>query len=375
MKSYLILQGLFLSCLLCAGCTEIPLSPEVSALPQRYPPNGLGPVEPRVNGPTTVPRVTNELEALYRQTSGQTTSKPLISQAVLANREVYAVLNKPLLDEIAQTRFLRAYVETLEGEAKAADPNAIPRIKISAGAMTEFTKVFTKNFGKMLQGPAREALRMDNARSLDNILVDYYQDYFDGKYVTRDGVALAKPTANISLNGLELSGSVNTDTLTGLLTVFLEALHDFAQDVPVFVDADGYLNGSTNTPTCVTYDVVPKVTLPNPAYPNIDANTWKYTRYISMATSNASEALTTLILKSFGGVSAGPVVVLGKFSIGDNSTLTKAIETILDVDLTRDSEWLMYEALMNEKQKPKVVSAEALPPFFQKKVLKRPPVL
>jgi hypothetical protein len=44
----------------------------------------------------------------------------------------------------------------------------------------------------------------------DEIVIDYYE-----------------PSANISLNSLELSGSVSTDTLTGLITVFLEAVHGY----------------------------------------------------------------------------------------------------------------------------------------------------
>jgi hypothetical protein len=258
--------------------------------------------------------------------------------------EASLVYHDPLPQELAQTSFMHAYIEGLKAHANAANPTDVRKVTTSVSSLSSFLKVFSKNFGNMLARAQNNPVSTE--RSLDNILAHYYEDYFDGKYVTRDGVALAKPSANVSFNNAQLSGSVGTDTLTGVLTVFWEALLDYAQNVPVFSDANGYLNGSKAEPTCLVYGVVPAVTLPNPAYPNITANDWKSVRYLSIATSLGSQALASLIVKSIGGFEAGPVFVLGKFSVGDNTTLTQIIETTIYINAVRDCEYGVYHILI-----------------------------
>jgi hypothetical protein len=328
-----------------AGCSNLPLTPDVPDL-------GLS-ARSVPSGATNIPpRVTPELNALFAQTNGQEATMPDGTRITPADGLAYVVLGKPLRDEIAKNSYLRHYVRALKMVAESGSTASIPRVNVNAEEFCSFAKIFTRDLGRVVAGADRGAFRIPSARSLDNILVEYYKDYFDGSYVTRDGIVLAKPGAILSLNGLQLSGSVSTETLADILTVFLEAFHDYFQDVPIFTDNNNvYLNGSISMPTSVKYGVVDQVALPAegslPKYPNITIKVWKTTRYISIAASKGSEALGTLIAKTFGGVDAGPSIVLGKFSIGDNTSLTQIIETALDVNLARDTEWLIYLGLIH----------------------------
>jgi hypothetical protein len=335
-----------LAAVLFANCAQIPLSNNLPIATQFSTPSTqrftASVVAVPAESPQSALSPTTEITALSCQTNGQPFPKPADQMSSEAN----LVYREPLITELAQTSFMRAYVKGLQAHAQAPNPNNVPKVTATVGSLSSFLKVFSKNFGNMLA--RAQSTPVSTERSLDNILAHYYADYFDGKYVTRDGVALAKPSANVSFNNnSQLTGSINTDTLTGILTVFWEALLDYAQDVPVFSDANGYLNGSTARPTCLVYGVVPAVTLPDRInYPNITVTDWKSVRYLSIATSLGSQVLASLIVKSIGGFEAGPVFVLGKFSVGDNTTLTQIIETTININAARDCEYGVYHILM-----------------------------
>jgi hypothetical protein len=262
-----ILQVFLLSSLSLTACVSVPISTNIPETEYNFRSPGSQP--------------SKELVALYDQTTGQ---EPSIAGAEMTP-ELYTIVHKPLVDEIAQNGFIKKYVQVLNTAANATDPSNVPKVQANAMEFKAFAEVLTKNFGVMLVGRERRLNRTGTVRSLDNILVAYFEDYFDGNYVTRDGTVLAKPSANISFSNAELSGSIGTDTVTGIVTVFLEGIHDFAQNVPVFLNGTKYINGSGSVPSSVAHTVVPVIdlTVANPCSAAISVDMWTKTRYISMA--------------------------------------------------------------------------------------------
>jgi len=198
-----------------------------------------------------------------------------------------------------------------------------------------------------------------------NLMTAYFIAYQKGNFVLRDGTALGKPKSTVKLADGKISGSVDNDTLVGLLTVFFEALYDYGLATPVYYQAKqgeatykeeykespagsgeyvkvyrkqdpqtvkDFLVGG-KTPTAAAFLEVRKLVedygKKSPAdNRDLTVTEFQFVRYCTGQAADRSKDVAGLIVRSLGSVDAG-MFVIGSFSIGNNETLAKVVETSL----------------------------------------------
>ena len=183
------------------------------------------------------------------------------------------------------------------------------------------------------------------ASNLALVFRHYYSHYIAGKYVDRFGTKLDKP---------DIKKGIGNDVIAAALLVFMDALADSVLATPVLYKGDGssriYFPGQNkNQPTAVSTSSEigrPVVELQPVAD---DANgcgiTEREAKAISLLANLAGEksaALSKLSLESIGGVNLGFVVV-GRFSVGDNETLSTIVTTVMESIARKGSERIAYE--------------------------------
>jgi len=167
----------------------------------------------------------------------------------------------------------------------------------------------------------------------------YFDAYVQGEYRADTGALIAKPKFN---NG------IGNETIGSAETVLLELFADWLLPTPVFKDAatHKYITLENKEPTAVTAKVRGAI--------DTDAKfTVKKIKGMQCAAGLAGEgglALGGLVVKSFGGTNLGVTLglgALGKYSFGDNNTVSKVGETLFEVAFRRGTEHLVYRILRN----------------------------
>ncbi len=302
------------------------------------------------------------IDALYNESMGKTpTPTPEQAERVDASN---TVVQQPIYPTLAHTALIRHLVAQMKAKKDAKDIKDIQPSKITTCEIKDFLNVFSSNFGDLFSDPKRVEGRLtmeSNSGQLtqEQVLITYYKEYFDNNYVNRYGVKLAKPGVSASFSNGKLNGSINNDTITGLITVFFEAVLDFNERVPVNpkdYDPNNQPTGMKDFPNLVIKGVEDK-TKPN----GLDKLHWEIIHYASSATASGAQALTGLIIKSIGGTNLGFVAAYAKISIGDNTTLNKMIDTALELTLRRDSEWTLFNTFKGnfKHARPKLASSTA----------------
>jgi hypothetical protein len=162
-----------------------------------------------------------------------------------------------------------------------------------------------------------------NGAAVSSRTISYESAYFKGQFVDRFGTSLPKPTLALTVTDQEIAA---------VLMAFIESLaDDLFSTTPVWIDDNGnyYPGDNLNKPTFLMFPGAPDpVNLVDSGCGmtklKIDALV-----YLSGKASTWAAGETGFVLGSFGGVSGGPVFVLGKLSIGDNKTLQTVAQTIL----------------------------------------------
>jgi hypothetical protein len=136
---------------------------------------------------------------------------------------------------------------------------------------------------------------------------------------------LPKPTLSLTVTDQEISGA---------LTSLVEALaDDLFSKSPVWKDSNNhYFPGdSANEPTFLTFPPGAPPTLETLATDGCGMTKLKADTltYLAGKASTWAAGETGFVMGNLGGINAGPVFVLGKFSIGDNKTLQTVAQTIL----------------------------------------------
>jgi hypothetical protein len=176
----------------------------------------------------------------------------------------------------------------------------------------------------------------------------YFDAYVHGEYRADTGALIAKPKFN---NG------IGNETIGSAVTVLLEFFADWLLPTPVFKDAatDKYITLENKEPTAVTANVRNAI--------KTDAKfTVKKVKGMQCASGLAGEgglALGGVVVKSFGGTNLGVTLglgALGKFSFGDNNTVSKVGETFFEVLFRRGTEHLVYRILRNPPPGSKVAT-------------------
>jgi hypothetical protein len=338
---------------LLTSCVQVPITAQMpayiyqSATAPVSPKTGLRPYA-RTASVVSFDASTNAIDALYAQVTGQPASTTESYNLELSGRTAEIAQRQPLYPALAQTSLIRKFAIQLHAKAHGDDVESVPPPKVSIQEFQEFFKVFSTNFGNMFSDPERVQARLiksPGSPHFEDVLVYYYEAYFDGKYVTRDGVALTKPGASLAFNNGQLVGSVNNDTITGMTTVFFEALLDYFVRVP--------LNPALNLATKPTGQTMPNPIVQTGSTNSADVNglsteNWQIVNYASSASATGAQILTSTLVKSIGGTNLGFAVAYLKFSFGDNTTLTTMIDTALGLILKRDAEWTTFHLLKGD---------------------------
>jgi len=175
-----------------------------------------------------------------------------------------------------------------------------------------------------------------------NALPTYFMAYYGGKFYDRLGVLITKPTISLTVTDAEIASA---------LTVLIEYLADLWDPTPVLGDTASPVVNAAAIPATGGRPAVPAVKgtmyyignnqneptvlAAYPAlYKQIPADStcgWNQKDapalgYVANAAGDAASTTSGLVTGSFGGFEVG-LGFLGKFSFGDNETLSTIVKT------------------------------------------------
>jgi hypothetical protein len=188
----------------------------------------------------------------------------------------------------------------------------------------------------------------------EGIAYTYFVAYFSDEFVDRNGGAFGRPKLGIK---------ITNETLVAFITVGLESIYDYAilrseiiknpvvwksdenkkelwqtagGKKPTLVTVTQMLQGKTvDDPTLEYKGVVER--LKKDTEKGISKRKLELIRLLSGYAGDISGSLSDLIIREFGGINIG-FVVFGRFSVGDNDTLAKLIQTIIGITAHRSTE-------------------------------------
>lgn len=276
-----------------------------------------------------------------------------------------------LPDSLARTALMQDVVRGLDrvityGEARVVLP--LSQSDCIAFADTGVTTLFS-----LIDAPEKGAEQDRAAGDPDfmDMLWYYLREYTGGNFVDHSGGKMGKP---------QVSGAgIGNETIVGLMTVLLEAVMDYALIVPVFFseEVDKYtpvpvadphredyyvylykkekdkmkvfFTAENRKPTLASYaeafhkegDYLKQI---GPGS-KITENELKAIQFVASLSGEQSKALSGLLFRFFGDVEVS-FVVGGHFSVGDNDTLARMIEAIVETVSRRVAEKFAYEILM-----------------------------
>jgi len=186
------------------------------------------------------------------------------------------------------------------------------------------------------------------AQRLQKYLILYYK----GKFVDRFGNKLAKP---------EIKKSIGNGTITGLETVILEAFYDSLHRVPVFYELQNgkkvWLNATGEEPSYAVVSENPKDVRQIGEAANgrgISRLELDAMQFLAQVAGTQSMALAGLVIRWFGALEGGALVVAGHFSVGDNDTLSDSVETFFEVSSRHATNALAYRLFRKHKEHEKL---------------------
>jgi hypothetical protein len=215
-----------------------------------------------------------------------------------------------------------------------ADTESVPPTPMSKPTSTlthldihGFTKVVTNNVLRRTPSPPNESNSADE-NAFWTKLRAYYLAYYGGTFYTYFGAKPAKPTLSLTIDDTEIAEAA---------TVFIEFLMDEVLGSPVWVGPDGtyYPGANKNKPTSLTVNNISPIKI-KAGPEGCDMNVVKANaiNYLATSFSKAASTETNLAIKSAGGIEIG-LGVVGKLNIGDNSTLTTLVQTLVSEVVAR----------------------------------------
>lgn len=206
----------------------------------------------------------------------------------------------------------------------------------------------------------------DKKITLRCLYTAYMIAYFNGSFVDRNGGVYSKPKASLT---------ITNETISSVVAIFLEALFDYS-----IIDGVGgkapivYIEDKTSTPSRAKWlikgdkaptlvEVAIGLKAYDPSNPNIpvmenvfedaskggmDAKRLCIVRMLGGAAGDAAQPVTGVIVRAFGGANLGfsfGLGALGKVSFGDNETLAKLVDTVVENFSRRSTEIAMENIL------------------------------
>ncbi len=249
--------------------------------------------------------------------------------------------------------------------ARSTDPLTVSDQEVKA-----FRESLTRSRKTLLADVSRGK---GTTKKLDRILVAYFTAYANGEFIDRNGTDVAKPSVN---------GGVNNEAITGLVTVFWEALFDFWTDVPVLAEADPketyseanvkyvpasqpstpedaattklynkfytksfediYLTDGNKIPTALKLKAARLERLVAQGKKGIDDLEAKAIKSGSNLAGKKASALAAGLFGFIGKINIGFVFMPG-FSVGDDKTLMEIVKVTAEVATRRGTQAVLYK--------------------------------
>lgn len=254
--------------------------------------------------------------------------------------EVYAQVSAPrgnrssgpLAEPLAESDLIRKLVgANISAMANVLSENESARSTFPPSSSATFSKSdfesFVRNGLQDIGLNAWEPSKAGAGRAVnpgDKLLKIYLAAYFQGKYVDHLGTQLDAPSI--------AKGHVDNVTLSGLLTVVLDAVYDAMYQLPCYTNDKGeFINAGKKKPTAVVVNpgLEKKV-----SDATITEDEIGMMEYLAGVAGEQSKALAGMVFRTFQDVHL-TVVVGASLSIGDNDTLAKLVDTFFDVSSRR----------------------------------------
>lgn len=186
-------------------------------------------------------------------------------------------------------------------------------------------------------------------KPFSNMFVDYYVAYYKGQFVDRFGNVLSAPQISLTVSDAEIAGA---------FSVLVELLADYVLRTPIWQDHTTKVyypgtfgkSGSTNAePTVLSTasgyaDVLPLLPPNQSQQCGITALKADAVEYLAKTAGNRASLLGGLVGGSWGGYEVG-LGFAGKFSVGDNKTLSTLVSAVLQTTFERATEDAAYRVL------------------------------
>lgn len=253
-------------------------------------------------------------------------------QAALPTNLRHDKVMKAVIDLLQQRRIM-----TLKTLALMASPSGTIGTEDRTAAIAKYDRAAAASRPARLSHADFEAFHhaiLSPNGDLSGRVVAYESDYFNGKFFDRFGTGLTKPV---------LSTTVTDQQIAGFITALIEAVADelLFQETPVWVDGSGtvyYPGASSDMPSALAYAASPAPI----RYMEKDDKGCGMTKlkarvltWLSGQAATWAAGEAGIIMGAFGGVNAGPAIVLGKLSIGDNKLLLTIAQTVLSAAARR----------------------------------------
>jgi hypothetical protein len=225
---------------------------------------------------------------------------------------------------------------------------------VSHGDLKAFTKLLTsyglhptmRTSANAIDAPVAGAA----AQPKPNAFSKYFTAYYSGKFYDRLGVAIAKPTASLTITDAEIASA---------LTMLLEYAADLYDPTPVMVNGSTYYPGNnSNEPTALSAGVASSQTIGADSGCNWNTKDAPVLGNLASAAADQAGAVGGLVTGTWGGWEIG-FGFLGKFSLGDNQTLATIAKTFASRVAERTTLASIYWAL-EDTQHSNSLSPEAL---------------
>lgn len=317
------------------------------------------------------------LTALEAQVLGREAPATAAPRALAASRVFAADDGNPLPHALASLDVTKAIVESA---GRACRGERVPDRALSTRQLRKFGEtMLTETLGAYQDLDRIEPGRLARIAwfvqkgeiNWEGLAWAYFSAYYEGNFVDRTGGKLSKPSIGLK---------IPNETITSALTVGIESLFDYAllscevrnpivfrvekgtpvdapipwgqirfetkdHAVPTLVGVIQRALGQPDPESDTPKDHPPLMTLAYALEPiqrdeskeGITPIKLKWIRFLSGIAAESGGAASDLIVRSIGGA-GGAFVAFGKLSIGDNDTLSKVVQTVVDVSVRRATE-------------------------------------
>lgn len=140
---------------------------------------------------------------------------------------------------------------------------------------------------------------------------------------------------------IHLIGTKDTKKYGSSIINYSKSVTDFYEEVFEKLTQTNYFTETNYMPTAQLYFNLEQI-VDDGSKPGISEKELNCMNFISNMAGEKSEIISGLIIKALGGFDLG-LLIEGNFSIGDNDSLAKVVETVVEVSTRRAVEYGLYE--------------------------------